>query len=37
VALAQRKGSKVITEDGELLDKFPSATLSLDRFRRAVG
>ena len=32
VALAQRRGSKVITEDGELLDKFPSSTISLDRF-----
>jgi predicted nucleic acid-binding protein len=37
VALAQRKGSKVITEDGELLDKFPSSTMSLDGFRRATG
>jgi len=29
VALAQRIGSKVITEDGELLAKFPSAATKL--------
>ena len=32
VALAQRKGSKLLTEDGELLEKFPALTLSLRRF-----
>jgi len=32
VALAQRKGSKVITEDRELLDKFPALTFPLSRF-----
>ncbi len=31
VALAHRLGSSVITEDSELLTKFPSATLSLNR------
>jgi predicted nucleic acid-binding protein len=31
VALAQRKGSRVITEDKELLAKFPALTLPLSR------
>ena len=34
VALAQRKGSKVITEDKELLNKFPALTFPLTRFAR---
>ena len=37
VALAQRKGSKVITEDKELLDKFPSLTLPLNRVGEDSG
>ena len=37
VALAQRKGSKVITEDKELLDKFPSLTLPLNRIGEDSG
>lgn len=32
VALAQRMGSKVITEDKELLDKFPAQTATLASF-----
>ena len=37
VALAKRKRSRLLTEDGELLEKFPSLTLSLRRFSRAEG
>jgi predicted nucleic acid-binding protein len=37
VALAQRKRSKVITEDKELLDKFPSLTIPLGRFQELVN
>lgn len=33
LALAQRINSKVITEDRELLDKFPSQTMALSEFR----
>ncbi len=36
VGLANRTGSKVITEDAELLEKFPRLTLSLDRFKEEV-
>jgi predicted nucleic acid-binding protein len=36
VALAQRVGSKVITEDKELLDKFPALTVPLDYFARSI-
>ena len=32
VALARRLGSKVITEDKELLSKFPADTVALNRF-----
>lgn len=32
VALAKRTNSKVITEDGELLSKFPSDTMALSGF-----
>ncbi len=33
VALARRTNSKVVTEDGELLGKFPSDALALSDFR----
>ena len=33
VALAKRKGSRVVTEDKELLDRFPALTLPLSRFQ----
>ncbi|HEV2225564.1 MAG TPA: type II toxin-antitoxin system VapC family toxin [Nitrososphaerales archaeon] len=33
VALARRISSKVITEDKELLEKFPAHTLALSRYR----
>ncbi len=36
IALAQRKGSKVITEDKELLDKFPALTFPLSRFGKVI-
>lgn len=32
VALAQRTNGKVVTEDKELLDKFPSDTMALSEF-----
>ncbi len=32
VALAQRMNTKVITEDNEILDKFPAHTISLSRY-----
>lgn len=33
VGLAHRKGSRVLTEDRELLEKFPKLTLSLSGFK----
>jgi len=33
IGLALRKGSKVVTEDRELLEKFPRSTLSLDQYK----
>ena len=33
VALAQRTDSMVITEDRELLNRFPSQTVALSEFR----
>jgi predicted nucleic acid-binding protein len=33
VALAQRKSCKVVTEDGELLAKFPSFAKALSEFQ----
>ncbi len=36
VALAQRKSSRVITEDKELLGKFPALTLALGKFNKAA-
>ncbi len=35
IALAQRMSSKVITEDRELLDKFPKHAIPLDRLELA--
>lgn len=37
VALAQRKGSKLITEDDELLDRFPALTLPLSRLVKLLA
>ncbi len=36
VALAQRKGSRLITEDKELLEKFPALTIALGRFSKGL-
>ena len=33
IGLALRKGSRVVTEDKELLEKFPQSTLSLDQYK----
>ena len=33
IGLALRKGSRVVTEDRELLEKFPRSTLSLDQYK----
>ncbi len=37
VALAQRKGSRLITEDKELLEKFPALTIALGRFSKGLS
>ncbi len=37
VALAHRKGSRLITEDRELLEKFPALTVALGRFSKGLA
>jgi predicted nucleic acid-binding protein len=37
VALAQRTYSKLVTEDRELLNKFPSQTLAMSEFRKRTA
>lgn len=37
VALAQRMRTKVITEDKEILDKFPTYTISINRYAADSG
>jgi predicted nucleic acid-binding protein len=36
IGLAYRKGSKVLTEDRELIEKFPKFTLSLSQFKDKI-
>jgi predicted nucleic acid-binding protein len=36
IGLAHRKSSRVVTEDRELLEKFPRFTISLNRFREEI-